>query len=473
MSLGDNSTMEAQSTTNGCAPVDVSTVKEASVTLTPTLSNSSSTSSLPGTPNATRPSKVHFKDVVSAQLRIQDEIQVTPCVRASVELRLLTGMDIYFKQDFRLPTGSFKERGGRNALKMLSAEQKKLGVIAASAGNHALALAYHGLQLGIPVTVVMPLTAPIMKVSKCRAFGANVKLHGANIAEAKTLAMQMASEQGLQYINGYDDEAIIAGQGTMALEILQQVKDCDAIIVPTGGAGLLAGIALVMKNMRPEVQVIAVESKNCPSFAAAMKAGHVVETPSVSSLADGLAVPTVGPRSFEVAKNRVDRVLTVSEKYIAMAVLNLVEMEKCVVEGAGACGLAACLEGLLDDLKGKKVVMPLCGGNIDTTILGRCIDRGLAASGRLCRFVATVSDRPGGIRKLTELLGNCEVSIKDIFHERAWLDTDVFSVQVKCVVETRDWDHAAQLRQALIDAKYSILWQTDHPGLKETEVKAQ
>ncbi|CAD5112637.1 DgyrCDS1851 [Dimorphilus gyrociliatus] len=360
-----------------------------------------------------------------------------------------TGINIYFKREFLQYTGSFKERGARYTLQMLSEEKKKLGVIAASAGNHAQALAYHGVDLGIPVTVVMPIIAPIMKVTNCKSYGANVIVHGADLGEAKTHALKLAKIKGYTYINGYDHPHIIAGQGTCGLEILEQVSDVDAVVVPVGGAGLIAGIALAIKSLNPSVTVIGVESERCASFKAALEAGKPVYTKVSSTIADGLAVPVVGVNAFATASKYVDKTIVVSEEFIALAILRLVEQEKAVVEGAGATGLAAILEGKLDELKGKRVVIPLCGGNIDTTVLGRCLERGLAADGRLITFSVQVSDRAGGIAELTRLIASIGVSIKDIFHERAWLKNDIYSVINKCVVETRDEDHAKQLEELL------------------------
>lgn len=268
----------------------------------------------------------------------------------------------------------------------LSPEAKKLGVITASAGNHALALAWHGNNLGIPVTCVMPTVAPLTKVDKCRKFGANILIHGAHIGESREFAKAEYPE--LKYINGYDDPEIIAGAGTMGLEILEQFKDVDVILVPVGGAGLIAGVALAVKTLRPKVQIIGVEPENCMSFAAAMEAGRPVSHFKEGTIADGLAVPVVGPTSFEVARYLVDQTVAVSERMIAIAVLRLIETERLVVEGGGAAALAAILPGgpLFGAFKGKNVCVPLCGGNIDTSTLGRIIERGLAADERLIRF---------------------------------------------------------------------------------------
>ena len=348
-------------------------------------------------------------------------------------------------------------RGGRNSLMLLSPESKQLGVITASAGNHALALAHHGADLGIPVTCVMPTTAPLTKVDKCRKLGANVILHGMHIGEAKEFAQTEYPQK--KYINGYDDPEIIAGAGTMGIEILEQVPDADVVLVPVGGAGLIAGVSLAIKTLRPHVEVIGVEPENVASYKAALKAGRPVNGFKEATLADGLAVPVVGPHSFHVARKHVDYSVEVSEKMIAIAVLRLIEMEKIVVEGGGAAALAAILPGgaLYGKFAGKKVVIPLCGGNIDTTVLGRVIDRGLAADSRLIRFSATVSDRPGGIATLARDMADQGVSVKDIYHERAWLHSRVDQVMVKCVVETTGKEHSDKLLGFLESRGYPIV----------------
>nr|XP_008196308.1 PREDICTED: L-threonine ammonia-lyase isoform X1 [Tribolium castaneum] len=399
--------------------------------------------------NPDSPLKVTFEEITSAAYKIKSGIINTPCPRS--HMSHLTGMDVYLKKDFLQNTGSFKERGARYAMLMLSPERRQNGVIAASLGNHAQAVCYHGYLLGIPVTVVMPIIAPIMKIQKCKEFNANVIMEGKDMAEAKKIAIKMAKEKGYTYINGYDHPQIIAGQGTIALEILEQVEDIDAIVVPTGGGGLLAGVAVAVKTLNPKIKIIGVESERCASFSKAMDAEKPVSTAIEGTLADGLAVPMVGYNAWETAKSLVDKMVVVKEEWIAVAILRMVELEKCVVEGAGAVGLAAILAGQLDEFKGKRVVLILSGGNIDTTILGRCLERGLAADGRLVKCKVTVSDRPGGISELCKLIGSIGVSIKDVIHERAWVTSDVFSVEVKVVCETRDYAHSLELRELLFN----------------------
>ena len=302
-------------------------------------------------------------------------------------------------------------------------------------------------------------------LGRVQKFGARVIIHGAHIGEAKEFAETLVEKEGLNYVNGYDDPPILAGAGTIGCEIIDDVPNVDAVVVPVGGAGLIAGVACAVKTISPSTQVIGVEAEFCASYTAAMRAGKPVPAPFTPTLADGLAVPVVGEQAFEVARHFVDDCVVASEKQIALAVLRLLENEKIVVEGGGATGLAALLPGgALDrpDMKGKNIVVPLCGGNIDTTVLGRVIDRGLAADIRLVNFVVTVSDRPGGIAKMTAVLSEEGASIKDIYHERAWLHSSVDQVQCRVVVELQGIDHAKRVKNALMSRGYPVLWNTEH-----------
>eukprot|EP00536_Pseudo-nitzschia_multiseries_P004710 jgi/Psemu1/237879/estExt_Genewise1.C_800003 len=400
---------------------------------------------------------------------IKSGIRRTECIQ-SFFLSELCGANIYLKPETRQFTGSFKERGARNAILDLIASNdndnptnRTVGVVAASAGNHALALAYHGKQLGVPVTVVMPTVAPLLKVDRCRQFGATVIVEGSHIGESKIKAEELARSNGLAYINGYDDPSIVAGAGTIGMEIVEDVPDVDAVVLPVGGAGLIAGVSCAIKTLKPNnCAVIGVEPERCASYTAALKAGVPVDITASTTLADGLAVPRVGSHAFRLAKRHVDECVLVNERAISLAVLRLVENEKMIVEGGGATGLAALLPGgplyQRQDLSGKNIVVPLCGGNIDTAVLGRVLERGLAADHRLCNFTAEVSDRPGGIAGLTRLLAEQGASIKDIYHERAWLHTSVDRVLNKCVVELHGKEHARRVKDALVRAGYPIRW---------------
>ena len=391
---------------------------------------------------------VTLADIRAARRRISGGVVVTPCPE-SIPLSEMTGARVFCKLDNLQRTGSFKERGARNALLRLAPRQKKIGVIAASAGNHALGLAYHGRLLGVPVTVVMPEYAPLIKVSTCRRLGARVIVAGLDFAEARAHADRLVAGEGLAYVHGFDNTDIIAGQGTMALEILEQVRDADAIVCPVGGAGLIAGVAVAAKALRPRLKIIGVESVATASFTAALKAGRPVSIPRRATLADGLAVLRVGDTAFALARRHIDRVVRVPERWIALAILRMVELEKTVVEGAAAAPLAAMMAGLLPELRGRKVVLAVCGGNIDPAILSRVIEKGLVHDGRLTRFTALISDRPGGLAELTRVIAASGASIKDITHDRAFSGPDVSAVNASCTVETRDHTHIRALHRAL------------------------
>jgi threonine dehydratase len=391
---------------------------------------------------------VTLSDVRAAQRRIADGVTRTPCAE-SIPLSEIAGARIFCKLDNFQRTGSFKERGARNALLRLPAAQKQRGVIAASAGNHALGLAYHGKLLGIPVVVVMPDYAPLIKITTCQRLGARVIIHGVDFTEARAQADALVAAEGLTYIHGFDDPAIIAGQGTLGLELLEQVPDLDAIVCPVGGAGLIAGIGVAVKALRPKVRLIGVESTHTGNFTAALRAGKPVRVPRRATLADGLATLVVGTNAFGLARRLVDQVVSVSEDWIALAILRMLELEKTVVEGAAAAPLAAMMAGRLPKLRGKRVALVVGGGNIDPAILSRVIEKGLVHDGRLTRFTVKISDRPGGLAELSRVIASCGASIKDIAHDRAFSGADVSAVNAVCTIETRDRTHIATLHRAL------------------------
>ncbi len=390
---------------------------------------------------------VSLDDIRAAHGRIKDAVYRSPCPY-SLSLSRLCGCRIFCKLDHLQATGSFKERGARNKLKLLGDEQKRAGVVAASAGNHALGLAYHGRDLGIPVTVVMPKFASIVKVSNCRALQATVILHGEDYAEALRHAMELAGAKKMTFIHGFDDADIIAGQGTMGIEIVEDVPDVDAVVVPIGGGGLIAGVATAVKALKPSARVIGVEPRNAPTMHESIKAGHVVGIKTQPTLADGLAIAQAGQLCFEIARRFVDDIMLVDEPQIASSVLRLLELEKTVVEGAGAAPLAAALNPSFG-LAGKNVVLCLCGGNIDVTLISRIIERGLAFEGRLCRITARVSDRPGSLARLLGIYAATGASIKEVFHDRNFGPADVALVPISCVMETRDFDHIREIHDAL------------------------
>lgn len=393
---------------------------------------------------------VTLQDVFAARERIKDVIYRSPCPY-SLSLSRLCGAEIYCKLDHLQMTGSFKERGARNKLMQLSDEEKKRGVIAASAGNHALALAYHGQEMGIKVTVIMPRWAPLVKVSNCRSFGANIVLEGESYDDARAAAKRMAEEKQMVYVPGFDDPAIIAGQGTAGLEILEDVRDVDAVIVPVGGGGLLAGIGLAIKALKPSVRIIAVESENAPTLQASLAEKKVTRIATRPTLADGLAVAEIGGMCFEIIQKVMDDLVMVNEAEIATSILRLLEHEKMVIEGGGAVPLAAAMRKSLG-LEGKNVVLVLSGGNIDVTMLSKIIERGLASDGRLCRVTASISDRPGGLARIAGIIAGTGASVKDIAHDRNFGPADVANVRVEITLETRDAQHVEEIKKTLADA---------------------
>jgi threonine dehydratase len=398
--------------------------------------------------------QVTLEMVKAARGRIKGAIYHSPCPY-SLSLSRLCGAEIYCKLDHLQMTGSFKERGARNKLVQLSDQQKKCGVIAASAGNHALGLAYHGGLLGIPVTVVMPKFAPLVKVANCRGFGAEVIMFGDSFDAAREKAMAIGRERGMTYVPGFDDVDMVAGQGTIGLEILEDVPGVEAIIVPVGGAGLIAGIGVAVKALKPSVKIIGVEPEHAASLSESLRCGEVKQIATRPTLADGLAVGKVGGVCFELARKVVDKVVLVDETAIAKAVLRLLELEKMVVEGAGAVGLSAMMEREklgLKELEGKKVVLVLAGGNIDVTMIARVINRGLASDGRLMRIVADVPDRPGGLAKVLNIVAEAGGSVQEVRHERQFGPADVALVRIFLVIETRDHEHIAEVGAALTQA---------------------
>ncbi len=386
-------------------------------------------------------------DVEAAQRRLEGRIRLTPCTSAPL-LGKLTGRSVVCKREQLQITGSFKERGAANRLLMLSPSERRRGVIAASAGNHALGLSYHGRELGVPVTVVMPERAPLVKVEQCRAYGARVVLHGDGFDDAKTHARALSENEGLTFVHSFDDVHVIAGQGTLGLELLDQASSLDALLVPVGGGGLLAGLEVVLAAKNPSLQLIAVEAEHAPTLTAALAAGHPRRIVTEPSLADGLSVAEMGALSFEVLQKRAPRVVRVSEAAIATAIVRLMELEKTIVEGAGAVGLAALLEHP-EAIPEERVGLVLSGGNIDLSTVSRIIERGLAAQGRLCRLAVELDDHPGSLAALTRLIARTGANVQQIDHDRNFGPADVSLVTVRLVLQTRDHAHVGQIEAAL------------------------
>ena len=352
-------------------------------------------------------------------------------------------------------TGSFKERGAANLLLQLDADERARGVIAASAGNHGLAVAFHASRLGIPAVIVMPEWAPLIKVTSSRRYGAEVILHGANYEEAYGRAREVQAERGLAFVHPFDDERVIAGQGTLGLELLAQRPEMDAVLVPVGGGGLIAGVALAVKSHRPEVQVIGVQAAALPAMKIALEGRERVRLPPASTIADGIAVRQVGELTLALARRHVDRVVTVSEEELANAILLLLEIEKTVVEGAGAAPLAALLNRALG-LAGLNVVLVLSGGNIDVTVISRIIERGLVKDGRLVRLGVLLRDQPGALARLTTLIAAERANILHIEHDRAFSSGGIGETEVELTLETSGRAQIDALKQRLEDAGYRV-----------------
>jgi len=408
------------------------------------------------------PTIVKREDVKVANEMIEGGIVRTPLTRTRLSDEI--GMELYFKKEYMQFTASFKDRGALYALMNLTEEQKQRGVVTTSAGNHSQAMAYQAGKLNIPVTVFMPETAPRVKVNSCKKLKAIVVLHGKHFDEARARAMDFCRDNDLVYINGYDHPDIIAGQGTMGLEIMEKVPDLDYIVVPIGGGGMIAGIVAAVKEEHPDVKIIGVESKKCPSWTTAVNAGKPISCQTsiagaINSVTDGLSVIQVGINAFASSSHLIDRVVCIDEDYVSLAVLKLVESEKAVVEGAGASGFAAILSGCLPELKGKKVACILCGGNIDATTLCRVMERGLMMDGRIIKFSCVVSDRSGGLSELVKTLAELGVSIRDIGHERMMLPGHVYKVRVTVTAETLDREHSCTVKKSLSDKNFTdINW---------------
>ncbi|KAL0869050.1 hypothetical protein ABMA27_007367 [Loxostege sticticalis] len=389
------------------------------------------------------PRKIKYDDIVAASRRIAGSVVRTPCTKAHMSEKF--GMEIYLKQEFLQFSGCFKDRGVRNTLMLLPEDQKKYGVIAASSGNHGITMSYLCTQLGIPCIIVIPTTAALNKINKCEKFGAKVIVQGANFIEARAHALMIGKEKKMTYINGYDHPNIIEGQGTVGLEIIEQVPAVDAILVPTGGGSLLTGIAVAAKHLKPDTEIYGIQTDKTYAMVEAFRKNERVRIEIESTIADGLSVNTVGVNTFHTLKGTLDKMIVVKEDWVARAIMHIAEDERCVVEGAGAVSIAAIMAGLFPNLKGKKVVCVLTGGNIGMNMLSRALERGMSAEGRLVKFKVTVLDRPGGMADFCALLAGIGVMLRDTVPERAWVKGDVFSVELSVTCETRGWEHTKEL----------------------------
>jgi threonine dehydratase len=396
---------------------------------------------------------ISLSDIQVALGRIRDAIRVSPCT-PSEAFSELTNSSIFLKLDNQQRTGAFKERGALNKLLTLSAQERDRGVIAASAGNHAQGVAYHAGRQGIRARILMPLPTPLTKVSATRAYGADVVLHGTNYDEAYEKAVEQSRQEQLTLIHAFDDDAVIAGQGTLGLEILQQHPHIDAIVVPIGGGGLIGGIACAVKETNPRVQIFGVQPAKIPSMKAAVAQGKLVTLNPAKTIADGIAVRRAGERTLPLVQKYVDEIVTVEEEEIANAILLLLEREKTLAEGAGAAAMAAVLNHKLP-LIAKRVAVLVCGGNIDVTLLARIIERGLVKDGRLVRLRVHLPDYPGALHRLTGILAEHRANIVETAYDRAYHGVNLGDTAIDITMETRGPDHIAELLSALIRAGYT------------------
>ena len=396
---------------------------------------------------------IGLADVLAARERLRGSIYESPCPH-SIMLSALTGQQVYLKLENLQMTGSFKERGALNRIAMLTPEQAARGVIAASAGNHAQGVAYHATRRGIRALIVMPLTTPLGKVTATRDFGAEVLLHGANYDEACDEAIRLCDEQQLTFIHPFDDAGVMAGQGTIGLELLEQVPQLEAVVVPIGGGGLIGGIACAIKESRPEIRIVGVQTARLPSMQAAIEAHHPVTVDPATTIADGIAVRRAGDLTFPLVERYVDEIVTVEEDEIASAILMLLEREKTLAEGAGAAALAALLEHRTS-LHGAHTAVLVCGGNIDVTLLSRIIERGLVKDGRMVRLRIVLLDKPGALHELTRLIADQRANIIDTLHNRAYYGVNLGDTVVDITMETRGPEHVAELLAALTAEGYS------------------
>ena len=395
------------------------------------------------------------ESIETARARIREGIVETGTAKLHV-LSDVVGATVRMKSEFRQRTGSFKDRGALNKLLLLPEEARSRGVVAASAGNHAQALAYHAARLGVPCSIVMPTTAPLIKVTNTREYGATVIQVGHTLSDGMGEVERLMSEEGLELVHPFDDPDVIAGQGTMGMELMEQVPEVNTIVVPIGGGGMISGIAMWVKSVRPDVRVIGVEAAASPTAYASIRAGSPVYIEPSETLADGIAVKQLGKWTFPIVQELVDDVVLVNERQIAEAVFFLIEREKVVIEGGGAVPAAAVLAGLVDVNPGDEVVCVLSGGNIDVNIISRLINAGLWRDGRVVQFRVTVRDRPGYLNELTGVVAEQGANILDIEHRRAYGDISVGDVEILIRAETRGREHVSEIVQRLRDLGHEL-----------------
>lgn len=380
-------------------------------------------------------------------------INLTPMIPAK---GFVPDCRFYLKADCLQKTGAFKLRGAYYKLSTLTDEEKARGVIACSAGNHAQGVAFAARDMGIPATICIPAGAPLSKIEATRSYGANVVLVPGVYDDAHAEAVRLRDEQGLTFIHPFDDERVMAGQGTIGLEIAEQLPDVDVVLVPIGGGGLIAGVASALRQLKPACRIIGVQAAGAASMADSLRAGHILTLPEVHTVADGIQVKTPGEKTFAICREAVDEVVTVGEAEIASAILTVLERQKLMVEGAGAVGVAVAMYGELD-LRGKTVCALLSGGNLDVTMLERIITRGLARDGRTVGFSTVLPDRPRALAGLLGIVSELGANVLEVSHERSSLKADLGSTVVHLLVETRNRAHVDELFDALHREGYQLI----------------
>ena len=401
---------------------------------------------------STASAAVSLATVQQARERIRQFIYNSPC-RHSVELSEMTGQETFLKLDNVQRTGAFKERGAVNKILTLSDEEKRRGVVAASAGNHAQAVAYHACARGIRTQIVMPLMTPLVKVAATKGFGAEVVLHGANYDEAYSYALESCATQGMTFLHPFDDVEVINGQGSIGLELLEQVPDLEAVVVPIGGGGLISGVASAIKESNPKVRVVGVQTERLPSMLRATKAGHPVTIPASATVADGIAVRRAGDVTLPLVERYVDEIVTVDEEEIANAILVLLEKEKTLAEGAGAVAIASLLQHKTS-LGRQRTAALVCGGNIDVSLLAKIIERGLAKDGRRLRLRIHLTDRPGALHQLTKIIADLRANIVETEYDRTYYGVNLGDTAIDISMETRGPEHIQEILDALNAAEY-------------------
>jgi threonine dehydratase len=396
---------------------------------------------------------VTLETIRAARDRIRDSVFLSPFMRSETFSKL-TGNSIYLKLENLQMTGSYKERGALNKILLLTDDEKRRGVIAASAGNHAQAVAYHATKRGIAAQICMPLTTPIVKVTATREFGGEVILAGTNYDETCHEALRRCAELGLTFIHPFDDDAVIAGQGTVGIEMLEQQPDIEVLVIPVGGGGLIGGIACAAKEMNPRIQVIGVQTSKLPSMKAALEHGGPVTLPPRVTIAEGIAVRCAGSVTYPLVKKYVDEIVTVDDEEIANAILLLLEKEKTLAEGAGAVATAAVIQHKIP-ARGKKVGVLVGGGNIDVSLLSRIIERGLVKDGRLIRLRIHLPDHPGALHRLSGVIAEHKANIVETQYNRAYYGVLLGDTVIDITMETRGPEHVAELSAALDAAGYA------------------